>query len=338
MRLSCSARAVSALPIDAALRPVGAGPAAGAGIGALGRHRCARHASDRGIALVVKRVVGHVVILDVVPDLLVGPSRRAGSASRARTARPSRTWVRRPGSPSRLCGFPRPSNSTPSRARAHRLDLAGRAAGVWVEAPEISGALARAAPARVDPGEPLELDPVALGERVAGGVGLGEEQLGVEVEEARLRVDPVRDVDDHRARLLERDGEARALGWKVSSAQAIDSPRRSASSTSAEISAGSTTRPSIIGRRSPRPLPFAPFRRGAVEVLVQRPGPRRITSSCRARPSDRALALAALDLVGLGAAPVDELVHRLEAELDRQRQVLDLRPRTGRCRPARRSR
>ena len=39
---------------------------------------------------------------------------------------------------------------------------------------------------------------------------------------------------------------------------------------------------------------------------------------------DRALALAALDLVGAGAVPVDELLHRLEAELGRQGQVLDL--------------
>src|SRR3954447_25451371 len=38
---------------------------------------------------------------------------------------------------------------------------------------------------------------------------------------------------------------------------------------------------------------------------------------------DRALAFAADYLVGLRAAPVDELVHGLERELDRQRQVAD---------------
>ena len=43
---------------------------------------------------------------------------------------------------------------------------------------------------------------------------------------------------------------------------------------------------------------------------------------------DRALALAADDLEGDVAVPVDEAVHRLEAELDRQREVADLRPRT----------
>ena len=39
-------------------------------------------------------------------------------------------------------------------------------------------------------------------------------------------------------------------------------------------------------------------------------------------PLDRALALAALDLVRVLALPVDEVVHVLEAELDRQREVL----------------
>src|SRR5438046_1982737 len=45
----------------------------------------------------------------------------------------------------------------------------------------------------------------------------------------------------------------------------------------------------------------------------------------RAARSYRALALAALHLVGLRAAPVDEVVEVFEAELDRHRQVLDLR-------------
>src|SRR6476660_1300773 len=40
---------------------------------------------------------------------------------------------------------------------------------------------------------------------------------------------------------------------------------------------------------------------------------------------NRALPLAALHLVRARAVPVDELLHRLEAELGRQGQVLDLR-------------
>src|SRR5215204_6790599 len=39
--------------------------------------------------------------------------------------------------------------------------------------------------------------------------------------------------------------------------------------------------------------------------------------------SDRALTLPALDLVRTGAVPVDELLHRLEAELGGQGQLLD---------------
>src|SRR5215211_2994897 len=43
------------------------------------------------------------------------------------------------------------------------------------------------------------------------------------------------------------------------------------------------------------------------------------------RTSNRAFSLAALDLVGVGAGPVDELVEGLKTEFDRHRQVLDLR-------------
>src|SRR5689334_4771905 len=45
----------------------------------------------------------------------------------------------------------------------------------------------------------------------------------------------------------------------------------------------------------------------------------------RRAPLDRALALAALDLVGLGAVPVDEVEEVVRAELDRQLQVRDQR-------------
>src|SRR3954471_11407675 len=49
----------------------------------------------------------------------------------------------------------------------------------------------------------------------------------------------------------------------------------------------------------------------------------------RGRPSDRALALAANDLVRLVPLPVDEVLHVLEVELDRQRQVLGARLELG---------
>ena len=56
------------------------------------------------------------------------------------------------------------------------------------------------------------------------------------------------------------------------------------------------------------------------------------------RRSDRALALAADDLERDVALPVDEVVHRLEAELDRQREVADLVLERRRARRARRTR
>src|SRR2546429_4584314 len=38
--------------------------------------RRTRHATDRGIALIVKRVIGHVVLCDVVPDITRRPRRK----------------------------------------------------------------------------------------------------------------------------------------------------------------------------------------------------------------------------------------------------------------------
>src|SRR3954451_17445967 len=57
--------------VQAALDLVGAGPAtvaAPAGDGAVG-------APDRVVAAVVQRVIGHVVLRDVMPDVLLGPVR-----------------------------------------------------------------------------------------------------------------------------------------------------------------------------------------------------------------------------------------------------------------------
>src|SRR5947207_7976470 len=72
---SVSARPVSVLPIQAALRPVAAGPASGTRVVARGGLGGAGHASDRRIALVVKWVIEHAVLLDVTPDFLFIPVR-----------------------------------------------------------------------------------------------------------------------------------------------------------------------------------------------------------------------------------------------------------------------
>jgi len=59
--------------------------------------------------------------------------------------------------------------------------------------------------------EAVELDPQRLGQPVASLVGLGEEDVGVEVEEARGGVDLGRQVGGHRARFLERAGDVVVL-------------------------------------------------------------------------------------------------------------------------------
>src|SRR5262245_5364084 len=59
------------LAVQPALCLVGAGPPTRAGI--LARRRLARAvgAADRGVALVVQRVVGHVVLVQVAPHVLL---------------------------------------------------------------------------------------------------------------------------------------------------------------------------------------------------------------------------------------------------------------------------
>src|SRR2546426_6190692 len=80
--LSASFRFVDALAapwplaIYSALRPIGPGPAAGPGVLAVSGLRGAGNAPDRRIALVVKWVIGHMVVLDVVPDSLIVPVRQ----------------------------------------------------------------------------------------------------------------------------------------------------------------------------------------------------------------------------------------------------------------------
>src|SRR3954465_2910928 len=59
--------------MDAALGAASSGPAAGTLARAINRDCGAGHASNRGIAPIVKRVVWDVVVLDVAPDLLFVP-------------------------------------------------------------------------------------------------------------------------------------------------------------------------------------------------------------------------------------------------------------------------
>ena len=154
---------------------------------------------------------------------------------------------------------------------------------------------------RADVRVTLELDPVVLGQRVPGFVGLGEEQFRVDVEEASVGFEAVRDV--HVTELVFWNETANFSSPKVSIAQEIASSAP-ISSTSAEISAGSTTRPRIVGT-FPLPFPFSSGRalvewagsatgadpRAGRMALIPRTLPRR-ARPCRAR-----------------AAPVHELVR-----------------------------
>src|SRR5215211_1706918 len=119
-------------------------------------------------------------------------------------------------------------------------------------------------------------------------------------------------------------------GLKVSRAQRRASSALAASS-SAAMASGSKPRASTacsggaLGAataescRIPfRPLPFGP---GLVPFWAA-PALSVAVGSIKGL-LDRALALAALDLVGLGAAPVDEVEQILGVELDRQLQVGD---------------
>src|SRR5207245_10859616 len=59
--------------MDAALDFAEPGPAAGALVFTIGRFAGARPATDRAIALIVQRVVGNVMVADVVPNGFARP-------------------------------------------------------------------------------------------------------------------------------------------------------------------------------------------------------------------------------------------------------------------------
>ena len=115
-------------------------------------------------------------------------SRRAGSPARARGARPSRASrvAARVGDCSRRMPVIQPSRS--GERVPERADLADRAAEGGVARPErvaVDRGLAAEGRALVD----LDLDPVALLDLPPDVVGLGEQHVGVEREDARVGSD-----------------------------------------------------------------------------------------------------------------------------------------------------
>src|SRR5204862_4711712 len=157
--------------------------AAGSSILAGAGLRCAGHASDRRIALVVKWVVGHVVVLDVVPDSLVVPVRQRVQLPEPETLVPAELGCVCPGLRIDPADSRDPALGAVERL-AHSLNLSDSAAGVRIAAPEVS-AIPLLLRLESDSGEAVELDAVVPGERVARLVGFGKQELRVQIKELR---------------------------------------------------------------------------------------------------------------------------------------------------------
>src|SRR3954470_19045977 len=168
--------------VQTALGLLHARPAARAGVLAGARLPGAVGAADRGIALIVERVVGNVVLADVIPDLLLRPVRERIELPEPEALVPGEFGGLGAGLRVRAADSGDPEVDGGER-RAHRLDLADPAAGVRVTAPELV-AVEPLLLLEGDRAVAVEIDAVALLEAALGLVGLREEDVGVEVEEA----------------------------------------------------------------------------------------------------------------------------------------------------------
>ena len=155
-------------------------------------------APDAGIAALVQGVVRDVVGPDVVPDLLLAPRRERVDLDEAEFLVP-----RDDGDGLPRIGLVPPQARDPRRAAlegaAVRLDLAHGAAEVGVARPErlakLDRLLVEAPPGAVGDG----LDAVAALHVVDEVVGLGEEQVGVEIEDTDVRAQARRHVEQRHA-------------------------------------------------------------------------------------------------------------------------------------------
>src|SRR4051794_10806474 len=191
--------------VDPALGLCDARPAAIARRAARPNRLRAVRAADRRVAVIMERVVREVVLTDVVPDVALGPVRDWIQLPKIEFLVPAE--LRSFGSGGGVSAADASDPAVYGRKRPpHRLDLAQAAAAVGVALPELVAVLGCLLLQR-QVMEAVELDPQRLAEAVAGLVGLREEDVGVEVEEARLGVDLARHVGRHRARFLERAGD-----------------------------------------------------------------------------------------------------------------------------------
>src|ERR1700760_4379717 len=130
----------SASLVNSALGLFDPGPAAVAKVAARAHRVRAVRAADRGVAAIVKRVVRKTVLMDVVPDVSLGPVGERVQLPEAKFLVPGQ--LRGPGSGAGI----RPADAgDPAvygcEGAAHRLDLAHSAAGVRVALPELVAVL-----------------------------------------------------------------------------------------------------------------------------------------------------------------------------------------------------
>src|SRR5579884_1086156 len=159
----------------------------------------ARLASDRGVALVVERVVGKIVLEDVVPDVLLGPV-----GERVDLPDIALVVALELGG-----GGPRRRLLT-ADAGDPRLDAGQRP----LEPVDLGGAAAvrlRPRRARTRGIDHLDRQSEALLEALPGLERLGEEDAGVDREQLRARLDLAEHVREHRLLLLE--GAGRLQPW-----------------------------------------------------------------------------------------------------------------------------
>src|SRR5918994_4263295 len=127
---------VGTLAVQSALGLLEPGPAARPGVLADGRLPGAVGAADRRVALVVQRVVGDVVLVDVGPDLLLRPIGEWVQLPEPEAPVPAE--LRRP---SARLGVRAANAGDPQidggEGGAHRLDLADSAARIGVSSPEL---------------------------------------------------------------------------------------------------------------------------------------------------------------------------------------------------------
>src|SRR6186997_1627247 len=191
--------------VDPALGLCQARPAARAQVSTRFDRLGAMGATDRRVAAIVKRVVREVVLTDVVPNVALGPVREGVQLPEVEALVPAE--LRGLGTGAGVCPADAGDPAVYGReGAAHRLDLADAAAGVGIAVPQLRSVLGLLL-LEGEVVEAVELDAERLGEAVAGLVGLLEEDLGVEVEEARLGIDLARQVRGDRAGFLERAGD-----------------------------------------------------------------------------------------------------------------------------------